>query len=76
VLATEVEGVRIDAGKPSEVLASAVFCGALEGSMPRSVVTVVSWAFGVEVAAAGWSVGAPGVVYPAMEPSNVGLMVV
>ena len=54
VLATEVEGERIEAGKPSEVLATAVVCGAsVEESTPRSVVTVASWASGVEVAAAG-----------------------
>jgi hypothetical protein len=63
VLATEVEGERIDAGKPSEELAAAVVCGtSVEESTPRSVVTVVSWASGVEVAAAGWAEGALGVV--------------
>lgn len=76
VLATEVVGERIEADKLSKVLAAAVVCGvSVEESTPRSVVTVVSWAFGVEDAAAGWLVGAPGVVYPAIEPSNVGLKV-
>jgi hypothetical protein len=76
VLATEVEGERIDAGKPLETLTAAVVCGAcVEDLMPRSVVRVTTFASGVEVAAAGRSVGAPGVVYPAIEPSKVGLMV-
>jgi len=76
VLAKEVVGERIDAGKPLEVLAASVGCGAsVEELMPRLVVTVTSAASGVEDAAAGWFVGAPGVVYPAMEPSKVGLMV-
>jgi hypothetical protein len=77
VLATEVERERIDAGKPSEVLAFTVVCGAwVEEPTPRFVVTVMSWASGVEAAVAGRCVGAPGVVYPATEPSNVGLKVV
>jgi hypothetical protein len=76
VLATEVERERIDAGKPWEVLALTVVCGAwVEESTPKFVVTVMSWASGVEVAVAGWCAGAPGVVYPAMEPSNVALKV-
>lgn len=66
MLATEVERERVDAGLT-------VVCGAwAEESPPRFVVTVMSWASGV---VAGWCAGAPGVVYPAMEPSNVGFKV-
>jgi hypothetical protein len=52
VLATDVEGERIDAGKLSEALTGvAVVFGA--ELTPRSVVIVVCWTTGVEVAAAG-----------------------
>jgi hypothetical protein len=74
VLATDFEGERIEAGKLSDLPAeAAVVCAAV--LIPRFVVTVVSWTSGDAVAAAGWPVGRPGVVYPATEPSNVGLKV-
>ncbi len=54
VLAMEVEGERIEAGKPVDLLAGALVCGgSVEELMPRLVVTVARFASGVEVDAAG-----------------------